>query len=222
MDRVWALRGKRLVDVVGASVGLVVLSPVLAVAAGAVYRDLGRPVLFRQRRVGRDDRTFSICKFRTMRPATSDEVWFRTDDQRLSDVGRRLRKTSLDELPQLWNVLRGEMSLIGPRPLLPEYLDLYTPEQARRHEMRPGITGWAQVQGRQSVPFSKRLELDVWYVDHFSLGLDLRILLMTVREVLLRRGSLPGQDIDEIDDLGFAPRGLAAVETGADTVIDAR
>ncbi len=221
MERAWALRGKRLVDIVGASVGLVILSPVLAVAAGAVYRDLGRPVLFRQLRVGRGDRTFRICKFRTMRPATTDEVWYRTDDQRLSPVGRRIRKSSLDELPQLWNVLRGDMSLIGPRPLLPEYVELYTPEQARRHEMRPGITGWAQVHGRQSVPFSRRLELDVWYVDHFSLRLDLRILAMTVREVVLKRGAIPGQDIDEIDDLGFAPR-LAASDPSGDTAVDAR
>jgi len=113
------------------------------------------------------------------------------------------------------------MSLIGPRPLLPEYVELYTPEQARRHEMRPGITGWAQIHGRQSVPFSRRLELDVWYVDHFSLRLDLRILAMTVREVLLERGAIPGQDIDEIDDLGFAPR-LAASESSGDTAVDAR
>ncbi len=200
---------KRLMDIVGAVVGLVVLSPVLGIAAIAVYRSLGRPILFRQERPGLHGKLFRIVKFRTMRPARDDEVWFRTDEQRLSRAGRFLRRTSIDELPELWNVLLGQMSLVGPRPLLPEYLALYTPEQARRHEVRPGITGWAQVQGRQTIPFSRRLELDVWYVDHLSVGLDLRILAMTVRDVVLSRGVLPGQDIDEVDDLELAPRGLA-------------
>jgi lipopolysaccharide/colanic/teichoic acid biosynthesis glycosyltransferase len=204
MGRTTALRIKRTVDLVGATIGLVVLSPVLALAALAVLRSLGRPILFRQQRPGRHGELFSICKFRTMRPARDGEVWFRTDEQRLSRVGRFLRKTSIDELPELWNVVRGQMSLVGPRPLLPEYLEIYTPEQARRHELRPGITGWAQVQGRQSISFSRRLELDVWYVDHVSLGLDLRILAMTVRDVVLTRGVLPGQDIDEVDDLDLA------------------
>jgi sugar transferase EpsL len=157
-----------------------------------------------------------MCKFRTMRPARSGEVWFRTDEQRMTRVGRWLRRSSIDELPELWQVLRGEMSLVGPRPLLPEYLPLYTTEQARRHEVRPGITGWAQVQGRQTIPFSRRLALDVWYVDHFSLRLDLRILLLTIRDVVGTRGVLPGQDIDEIDDLGFAPRALEAARDNSE------
>jgi len=216
------LRAKRLFDVVGAGVGLIVLSPVLAVAAVAVARDLGRPILFRQDRAGLHGKTFRICKFRTMRPAREGEVWYRTDDQRLTPVGRLLRRTSLDELPQLWCVLRGEMSLVGPRPLLPEYLDLYTPDQARRHDVLPGITGWAQVHGRQAIPFSQRLALDVWYVDHVSLRLDLRIIAMTLQEVFLTRGAIPGQDIDEVDDLGFAPRGLAASDGTSDPAIDAR
>lgn len=209
MSRRATLGLKRLIDIVGAAVGLVVLSPVLAVAALAVRRSLGRPILFRQERPGLHGRLFRICKFRTMRPPRGDEVWFRSDDQRLSRAGRFLRRTSIDELPELWNVLLGQMSLVGPRPLLPEYVDLYTPEQSRRHEMRPGITGWAQVQGRQTIPFSRRLELDVWYVDHFSLRLDVRILAMTVRDVVLSRGVLPGQDIDEVDDLDLAPRALS-------------
>jgi sugar transferase EpsL len=199
---------KRLVDVVGAALGLVMLSPVLAMAALAVLRSVGRPILFNQVRTGLHGKSFRIYKFRTMRPPREGEVWFRTDDERLSRAGRLLRRTSIDELPELWNVIRGEMSLVGPRPLLPEYLAAYTPEQARRHEMRPGITGWAQVQGRQSIPFSRRLELDVWYIDHFSLPLDLRILTMTVRDVLLTRGVKPGQNIDEIDDLNLAGRAL--------------
>lgn len=200
---------KRLMDIAGAVVGLVVLSPVLGIAAIAVHRSLGRPILFRQERPGLHGEPFRIVKFRTMRPARDDEVWFRTDDQRLSRTGRFLRRTSIDELPELWNVLLGQMSLVGPRPLLPEYLSLYTPEQARRHDVRPGITGLAQVQGRQTIPFSRRLELDVWYVDHVNLGLDLRILALTVRDVLLTRGVLPGQDIDEVDDLELTPRGLS-------------
>ena len=200
---------KRLVDITGAVIGLVVLSPLFALAALAVLRSLGRPILFRQQRPGLHGKLFSICKFRTMRPARGDEVWYRTDALRMSRVGRFLRKTSIDELPELWNVLRGEMSLVGPRPLLPEYLAIYTPEHARRHELRPGITGWAQVQGRQSISFSRRLELDVWYVDHFSLRLDIRILLMTIRDVLHGRGVLPGQDIDEVDDLDLIA-GLSA------------
>jgi lipopolysaccharide/colanic/teichoic acid biosynthesis glycosyltransferase len=207
---------KRLMDIVGAVVGAIVLSPFLAGAAIAVLVSLGRPILFWQDRAGLHGRTFRMCKFRTMRPARSGEVWFRTDEQRMTRVGRWLRRTSIDELPELWQVLRGEMSLVGPRPLLPEYVPLYTPEQARRHEMRPGITGWAQVQGRQTIPFSRRLALDVWYVDHFSLWLDVRILLLTIRDVVATRGVLPGQDIDEIDDLGFAPRALEAARQASE------
>jgi len=210
MGRATARAIKRLMDIVGALVGAVVLSPILAVAAIAVLVSLGRPILFWQERAGLHGETFRMCKFRTMRSARADEVWFRSDEQRMTRAGRWLRRTSIDELPELWQVLRGEMSLVGPRPLLPEYLPLYTAEQARRHEMRPGITGWAQVQGRQTIPFSRRLALDVWYVDHFSLRLDLRILLLTIRDVVGTRGVLPGQDIDEIDDLGFATRALEA------------
>ena len=216
MGRATARAIKRLMDVVGAVAGTVVLSPILAGAAIAVLISLRRPILFWQERAGLHGRTFRMCKFRTMRPARSDEVWFRSDEQRMTRVGRWLRRTSIDELPELWQVLRGEMSLVGPRPLLPEYLPLYTPEQARRHEMRPGITGWAQVQGRQTIPFSRRLALDVWYVDHFSIRLDLRILLLTIRDVVGTRGVLPGQDIDEIDDLGFAPRALEAAREASE------
>ncbi len=213
---------KRLLDIVGALVGLVILSPVLVISALAVYRSLGRPIFFRQERPGLRARPFRIVKFRTMRPPRAGEIWYRSDEQRLSRAGRFLRRTSIDELPELWNVLLGQMSLVGPRPLLPEYLALYTPEQARRHEVRPGITGWAQVQGRQTIPFSRRLELDVWYVDNVSVGLDLRILAMTVRDVVLSRGVLPGQDIDEVDDLELAPRGLSGSAAGTDNDRDGR
>jgi lipopolysaccharide/colanic/teichoic acid biosynthesis glycosyltransferase len=148
----------------------------------------GRPVLFTQPRVGRDGRRFPIFKFRTMREATGPDGTPLPDDERLTRVGRALRATSIDELPQLWNVLRGDLSLVGPRPLLVRYLPRYTPEQARRHEVLPGITGWAQVNGRNAISWEERFALDVWYVDHWSLALDLRILAMTLARVLRREG----------------------------------
>lgn len=181
---------KRLFDVMAATVLLIVLSPLLLVIALLVRVKLGSPVLFSQVRPGRGGRPFTLRKFRTMRESTCDSSIdaVATDTERLTRFGRTLRSTSLDELPELWNVLVGEMSLVGPRPLLAEYLERYNAQQARRHEVRPGITGWAQVNGRNSVSWGDRLALDVWYVDHRSLLLDLRILLMTVRAVLSREG----------------------------------
>jgi lipopolysaccharide/colanic/teichoic acid biosynthesis glycosyltransferase len=178
---------KAVIDRVGAALGLVVCFPLLAVVAAAVLVTLGRPVFLRQRRPGRGGRPFEIVKFRTMREGPG------SDAERLSRFGGFLRSTSLDELPELWNVLRGEMSLVGPRPLLPQYLDRYTPEQARRHEVKPGLTGWAQVNGRNALSWDERFALDVWYVDHWSLFLDLRILARTLPAVFRRRGiSAPG------------------------------
>jgi sugar transferase EpsL len=199
-----ALAAKRALDVLGAGAGLVALAPVLAGAAVAVWVDLGRPVLFCQDRPGLKGKLFPLRKFRTMRAAREGEKWHATDEERLTRVGRFLRRTSIDELPELWAVLVGDMSLVGPRPLLKEYLAKYTPEQMRRHDVRPGITGWAQVNGRQTIPFSRRLALDVWYVDNWSLALDLKILLMTVRDVFAAKDVLPGQTMDEVDDLGLA------------------
>jgi lipopolysaccharide/colanic/teichoic acid biosynthesis glycosyltransferase len=189
-----ALGAKRALDVVGAGTGLVLLAPLLAATALAVRIALGRPILFRQVRPGLRGEPFTILKFRTMRAPRADEVWYRTDEQRLTPLGRFLRVTSLDELPELWNVLRGEMSLVGPRPLLLEYLDSYTPEERRRHDVRPGITGWAAVNGRNALPFKERLRLDCWYVEHWSLGLDLRILLLTVKQVLRRSDATAVED----------------------------
>lgn len=178
-------------DIVGAGIALVVLSPVIGMVALLVWVVMGRPVLFRQQRPGYRGEPFTMVKFRTMRPASS--VATEPDELRLTALGRFLRSTSLDELPELWNVLRGDMSLVGPRPLLMEYLPLYSPEQGRRHEVRPGITGWAQVNGRNATTWEQRLRYDVWYVDNMSLLLDLRIILMTVWPVLNRRGiSQPG------------------------------
>ena len=182
-----ALRAKRALDVAASLCALVVLSPVLALTALAVLVSNGRPVLFRHVRPGRHGRPFTMLKFRTMRALRPGDVLYRTDDRRVTRVGRFLRVTSLDELPELWNVLRGDMSLVGPRPLLMEYLGAYTPEEHRRHEARPGMTGWAVVNGRHTLKFRDRLKLDVWYVDHWSLGLDLRILARTVVQVILRR-----------------------------------
>lgn len=180
--------GKRLLDVVLAGAGLVVLSPLLLATAAIVRVSLGRPILFRQVRPGLHSKPFTLVKFRTMRvvaPGAGDPV---ADEPRLTAVGRVLRALSLDELPELWNVLRGEMSLVGPRPLLMEYLPLYSPEQARRHEVRPGLTGLAQVSGRNLVGWPERLAFDVWYVDHVSLPLDLRIMAKTVAAVVMRQG----------------------------------
>jgi lipopolysaccharide/colanic/teichoic acid biosynthesis glycosyltransferase len=198
MGRV-ALGAKRALDVVGATAGLLILSPVLAAIAVATYAAQGSPIFFRQVRPGRGGRLFSLVKFRTMRPPRPGEVWYLTDDDRITRLGRWLRSSSLDELPELWNVLRGDMSLVGPRPLLVEYLDKYTPEEARRHEVRPGITGWAVVNGRNAIRFRERLRLDVWYVDHQSLWLDLRILARTLVQVVLRTNASETESLD----LGF-------------------
>jgi lipopolysaccharide/colanic/teichoic acid biosynthesis glycosyltransferase len=185
---------KRALDVGLATAGLIVLAPLLALIAIALWATLGRPIFFRQVRIGYRERTFTIMKFRTMRAPRPGEVWFRTNEERLTPLGRFLRTSSLDELPELWNVLRGEMSLVGPRPLLPEYLAEYTPEEHRRHSVRPGITGWAAVHGRNVLPFRERLRLDVWYVDHGSFVLDLRILARTVAKVIRRSDSVPFED----------------------------
>lgn len=187
---------KRAMDLVGAATGLLLLSPVLAVTALSVAAIDGPPVLFRQRRPGLGGKPFTILKFRTMREPLPTEVWYRTDARRVSRLGGFLRATSLDELPELWNVLRGEMSLVGPRPLLMEYLDVYTADERRRHEMPPGITGWAAVNGRHAIPFHERLKLDVWYVDHWSLWLDLKILALTVHHLIRRPNVATTQDVD--------------------------
>lgn len=179
---------KRIMDATLAATLLLLLAPLLAALALLVRARLGRPVLFRQQRPGLHGAPFELVKFRTMRDAVDAHGLPLSDAERLTGFGRWLRSTSLDELPELWNVLRGDMSLVGPRPLLAEYLSLYSAEQARRHEVRPGLTGWAQVNGRNAIPWPERLALDVWYVDHVSLWLDLRILGRTVRNVLRREG----------------------------------
>lgn len=179
---------KRVLDILGAGIGLLLLSPVLLVVSLLILRQMGRPVFFRQIRPGLHGRPFGMIKFRTMRDALDAEGNPLPDSERLTPLGRFLRSSSLDELPELWNVLRGEMSLVGPRPLLMEYLPLYSPFQTRRHEVRPGVTGWAQVNGRNAITWDEKFALDVWYVDNQSLWLDLRIIGLTIRKVLTREG----------------------------------
>ncbi|WP_104130447.1 sugar transferase [Cryobacterium sp. N21] len=178
---------KRAFDIVGAVVVLVVSAPIQLVVAGAVAAQLGRPVLFKQERPGLNGQIFTLRKFRTMRDISPADGLV-TDDERLTRFGRILRSTSLDELPTLWNVIQGDMSIVGPRPLLVRYLSRYTPLENRRHEVRPGITGLAQVSGRNSLPWSRKFELDVEYVDQRSFALDAVILLRTLRSVVLREG----------------------------------
>ncbi|BDU52028.1 sugar transferase [Limnohabitans sp. INBF002] len=179
---------KRLFDLLVSFVALMFFAVPLFVLVLLIRYKMGSPVLFTQARPGLRGKPFKMVKFRTMRCICDESGVLLPDAQRLTSFGRFLRSTSLDELPELWNVLRGEMSLVGPRPLLMEYLPLYSPEQARRHEVRPGITGWAQVNGRNAISWADKFALDVWYVDHCSLWLDVRILWQTVRKVLVRDG----------------------------------
>jgi len=179
---------KRLFDILGAALALLLLTLPLLALVLLVRRKLGHPAFFRQTRPGLHGRPFQMIKLRTMTDARGPDGALLSDAERLTPFGRFLRASSLDELPELWNVLKGDMSLVGPRPLLMEYLPLYSPEQARRHEVRPGITGWAQVNGRNAIGWEEKFALDVWYVDHRSLWLDLKILWLTVKKVLVRHG----------------------------------
>lgn len=179
---------KRALDIVATLAMFALLGVPLLVLAATVRLQLGRPVFFVQTRPGRHGRPFQMVKFRTMTDRRGPDGRLRPDAERMTPFGRFLRSSSLDELPGLWNVLKGDMSLVGPRPLLMEYLPLYTPEQSRRHEVRPGLTGWAQVHGRNAISWEEKFRLDVWYVDHRNLRLDARILWLTVLRVLSREG----------------------------------
>lgn len=194
---------KRILDVVASGAAIILLSPLIALVAAAIWICMGRPILFRQTRPGYSAKPFTLFKFRTLTNASDSEGNLLPDADRVTLLGSFLRRWSIDELPQLWNVLKGDMSLVGPRPLLMEYLDKYTPEQARRHDVRPGLTGWAQLHGRQNLIFSKRLEMDVWYVDHWSLLLDLKLICLTLLRLhqLSAVGASPG--LEHTDDLGL-------------------
>lgn len=190
--------GKRIFDLLAASLGLVVISPIIFLIAILVRVFLGTPILFRQQRPGFKGRPFYIYKFRTMTDTRGPDGNLLPDSARLTRFGRFLRSLSLDELPELFNILRGEMSLVGPRPLLMEYLPLYSPEQMRRHDAHPGLTGWAQINGRNAIDWPTRFALDVWYVDHWSFWLDIKILFLSLWKVIRREGvSQPGQATTE-------------------------
>jgi len=179
---------KRFFDIIASALGLIILSPIIAIVAWQIKRKLGSPVLFRQTRPGKDGKPFEMIKFRTMRDAVDANGNPLPDEERMTPFGSFLRSTSLDELPELWNVLKGDMSLVGPRPLLMEYLPLYSAEQYRRHEVRPGVTGWAQINGRNAISWEDKFKLDVWYVDNQSFWLDVKILFLTVKKVVVRDG----------------------------------
>ena len=179
---------KRLVDIVCSGLGLIIISPILLIVSILIRIKLGSPIFFTQDRVGKDGRIFKMIKFRTMLDATDKWGEPLPDEDRLTPFGKMIRSTSIDELPELINVFKGDMSLVGPRPLLVEYKELYSPEQFRRHEVRPGITGWAQVNGRNSISWKERFELDVEYVENFNLFIDIKILFMTVFKVLKKDG----------------------------------
>lgn len=179
---------KRLFDILASAIALVLLSPVMAYVAWQISKKLGSPVLFRQVRPGLNGKPFTMIKFRTMRDAVDKDGNPLPDSERMTPFGNFLRSTSLDELPELWNVFKGDMSLVGPRPLLMEYLPLYSPEQYRRHEVRPGVTGWAQINGRNAISWEDKFKLDVWYVDNRSFWLDVKILFLTVKKVFIRDG----------------------------------
>lgn len=179
---------KRLFDIFASVLGLLLLSPLILIVAWQVRRKLGTPIFFRQTRPGLHGKPFEMIKFRTMLDAADKHGNLLPDSERMTPFGNFLRSTSLDELPELWNVLKGDMSVVGPRPLLMEYLPLYSPEQYRRHEVRPGVTGWAQVNGRNALSWEEKFKLDVWYVDNQSFWLDFKILLLTVKKVLVRDG----------------------------------
>ena len=179
---------KRLMDILGSTIGLAIFSPILILLYFMIRRDMGTPVVFRQVRPGKNGQPFRMLKFRSMRDASGPDGKPLPDAERITTLGSKLRSSSLDELPGLWNVLKGDMSLVGPRPLLVEYMPLYSAHQARRHEVRPGITGWAQVNGRNSLSWEEKFELDVWYVDNRSIRLDLKIIWITIRKVIKRDG----------------------------------
>lgn len=207
---------KRAIDVIGAAAGLCLASPVLLGVGIASAATMGRPVFFTQPRGGQGGRVFAMYKFRTMRAATTDADGRPLgDNDRITPLGRWLRATSLDELPELWNVLRGDMSLVGPRPLIARYLGRYSPQQARRHDVRPGLTGWAQINGRNALTWDEKFALDLWYVDHQSLALDLQILLRTVAAVLGKRGIANSGDDTMPEFMGGETNGGATPATSA-------
>ena len=185
---IYAKYMKRIIDLLVTTIGLICISPVFLSVCVLVRIKLGSPIFFKQKRTGKDEKTFEMIKFRTMTDARDENGQLLPDTERFTKFGNFLRNSSLDELPELLNVIKGDMSLVGPRPLLPQYLSLYTQKQTHRHDVRPGITGWAQVNGRNDISWGKKFELDVWYVDHLSFWLDMKIIFLTIGKVLKRDG----------------------------------
>nr|WP_203342933.1 sugar transferase [Vibrio diabolicus]QOS15544.1 putative sugar transferase EpsL [Vibrio parahaemolyticus] len=179
---------KRLFDFCASLIAIILLSPIIALVAWKIRKNLGSPVLFRQTRPGLNGKPFEMVKFRTMKDAVDQQGTPLPDSERMTPFGDKLRSSSLDELPELWNVLKGEMSLVGPRPLLMQYLPLYSKEQSRRHDVRPGVTGWAQVNGRNAITWDEKFKLDVWYIDNRTFWLDVKILLLTIKKVVIKEG----------------------------------
>lgn len=192
------------VDRLLSAIALIILSPFILVLAIAIYFNMGSPVVFSQPRGGKNNTVFTFYKFRTMTDERDSEGNLLPDMQRLTPLGQFLRQTSLDELPQLWNIFRGDMSFVGPRPFIARYLERYTPEQARRHAVNPGITGWAQINGRNSITWEEKFQLDLWYIDHWSLWLDLKILLQTVTKILTKEGVDEDQNTTMTEFIGTA------------------
>ena len=186
---------KRIFDIIASSIAILLLSPVMAVTAYFIHKKLGSPILFRQIRPGLNGKPFEMIKFRSMKDAVDKDGNQLPNNERLTSFGKKLRSSSLDELPEFWNVLKGDMSLIGPRPLLMEYLSLYTQEQNRRHDIRPGVTGWAQINGRNAISWQDKFKLDVWYIDHQSLWLDIKIIFLTVKKIIIKEGVNASSDI---------------------------
>lgn len=193
---------KRLFDIIASSLALILLSPVIAITAYFIHKKLGSPVLFRQVRPGLKGKPFEMIKFRTMKDAVDKNGQSLPDSERLTSFGMKLRSTSLDELPGLWNVLKGDMSLVGPRPLLMQYLPLYNQDQSRRHDVRPGVTGWAQINGRNAIGWNEKFKFDVWYVDNQSLWLDIKILLLTIKKVFIKEGISADEHVTMPDFIG--------------------
>jgi len=179
---------KRLFDITISALALIILSPIIFIVKNKVAKELGTPVLFRQNRPGLHGQIFEMIKFRSMRDEKNSQGQLLSDEKRLTAFGQKLRNSSLDELPELWNVLKGDMSLVGPRPLLIEYLPLYSATQSRRHNVKPGITGWAQINGRNAISWNEKFKLDVWYVENQSIWLDIKILFLTLKKVLIKEG----------------------------------
>ncbi len=197
---------KRALDIAASVLMLIFLSPLLLLISFLILIKIGLPIFFRQQRPGLNEKPFYLIKFRTMSNKTDDSGNLLPDAQRLSGFGKYIRSASLDELPTLYNVLKGDMSLVGPRPLLMQYLERYSPEQARRHEVKPGITGWAQVNGRNAITWEEKFKLDVWYVEHKSLWMDLKILLLTINKVLKREGTSASQHVTMPEFLGSSQK----------------